>query len=90
MKNNNDNNVETTITRGERELTPFEKRAKSLADGAYMMKVYQETSALVEKLEDLKKLEEELPVPLELLEKMADEAIIGLATDLEERFGVSA
>ena len=90
MKNNNDNNVDSTVTRGERELTPFEKRAKALEDGAYMMKVYQETSVLIEKLEEIKTLEAELPIPLEVLEMMASETIIGLAKDLEERFGVSA
>ena len=84
-----DTNVKT-ITRDTRDLTPFEKRAKALEDGAYMMKIYQETSTLIEKLEEIKTLEAELPVPLELLEKMADEAIIGLATDLEERYGICA
>ena len=90
MKNNNDNNVEKSSNSPISELTPFEKRAKALENGAYMMKIYQETSALVEKLESLKEFEGDLPVAFELIDNIADEAIAGLANDLEERFGVSA
>ena len=90
MKNNNDNNVESTIARGERELTPLEKLEEQRKRGAYLMRVYQETSTLLKKLEELKECTDELPLPYSVLETMADEAIVGLATDLEERYGISA
>ena len=85
-----DNNVTTSTPRESRELTPFERHAEGRAKAAYMMKMFHETAALVKRLDDLREFEDDLPVPLELLEEMADEAIIGLAQDLEARFGISA
>ena len=84
-----DSNVDT-ITRDTRELTPLEKLEEQRKRGAYLMRVYQETSTLLKKLEELKECTDELPLPYSVLETMADEAIIGLATDLEERYGISA
>ena len=84
-----DANVKT-ITRDTRDLTPLERLEEGRKRGAYLMRVYQETSTLLEKLEELKECSDELPIPYAALERMADEAIIGLATDLEERYGICA
>ena len=84
-----DPNVKT-ITRDTRDLTPLEKLEEQRKRGAYLMRVYQETSTLLNKLEELKESTDELPLPYSVLETKAYEAIIGLATDLEERYGISA
>ena len=44
----------------------------------------------LQKLEELKECSDELPLPYAALERMADEAIVALATDLEERYGICA
>jgi len=84
-----DANVKT-ITRDTRDLTPLERLEEGRKRGAYLMRVSQETSTLLKKLEELKECGDELPLPYAALERMADEAIVALATDLEERYGICA
>ena len=84
-----DTNVKS-ITRDTRDLTPLEKWEEGRKRGAHLMRVSQEIAALLKKLEELEEFSDELPLPYATLEKMADEAIIGLATDLDERYGICA
>ena len=84
-----DANVKT-ITRDTRDLTPLERLEEGRKRGAHLMRVSQETTALLKKLEELEEFSDELPLPYAALEKMADEAIVGLAADLEKRYGICA
>ena len=85
-----DNNVDSTITRDPREMTPFERHAAGLEKAAYIMRIHKDTEELIKRLEELEELAEDLPLPLETLQALADEAIIGLAQDLEARYGICA
>jgi len=84
MKNNNVDNVDSTITRS---LTPFEQHAENQLKQAQYMQLVLETVKLVEGLESLQALEGETQA---LLDNFADEAIIMLATEMEQDHGVSA
>ena len=67
--------------------TPFERAERRLREGAHMMRIFTETQLL---LEGLKKAEEADSELQPLLDRLADEAIVALATELEEQHGVSA
>jgi len=70
-----------------RKLTPFERVKVAHARNAHLMQIMVETQLLIEGLEKAKDAD---PSMLPTLERMADEAIIALATELEEIHGVSA
>ena len=88
MKTKNDNNVtKNNVTT----LTPFEKHAENARNNARIM---HETSAIIEKLGELKGLiDDESETEGEVfdtLSTIADEALIGLALELENKYGISA
>ena len=68
-------------------LTPFEQARKSHEKNAHMMQIMIETQLLIEGLEKAKDAD---PAMLPVLEKLADEAIVALAQEMEEKHGVSA
>ena len=70
-----------------KQLLPFEKVRMQHAKSAPMMQIIAETMLLIEGLEKAKDAD---PSLLPTLEKLADEAIIALATEMEEKHGVSA
>ena len=70
-----------------RNLTPFEESRLGWEKNAHIMQVMVETQLLVEGLEKAKDAD---PAMLPILDKLADEAIIALATEMEEKHGVSA
>jgi len=70
-----------------RELTPLERALAAHEKNAHMMQIMMETQMLIEGLEQAKAAD---PAMLPTLERLADEAIIALATELEEKHGVSA
>ena len=91
MKKIDDNNVTNTpvVT-----LTPFEKHAQNAINNAQIMRIMHETRAIVDKLGELKGLintesDDETQV-FDTLDGIADEALIGLALELENKFGISA
>jgi len=67
--------------------TPFERIAAQHAKNASLMSIYTETMLLIEGLEKAKDAD---PAMLPTLERLADEAIIALAQEMEEKHGVSA
>ena len=73
----------TTITRE----TPFERAHRRLREGAGMIRIYAETMML---LEGLERAEGADPAVAPILDRLADEAIVALARELEEEYGVSA
>ena len=70
-----------------RNLTPFEESRLGWEKNAHIMQVMVETQLLVEGLEKAKDAD---PAMLPILDKLADEAIVALAQELEEKHGVSA
>ena len=88
MKKNNDKNVET-ITR-EGELTPLEQFEERRMKRALFSKLLQETQAIVEGIEKLPEIEGVLGLSKEMLEEMTDKALVALANEMEEHFGISA
>ena len=70
-----------------RNLTPFERVRKGHELNAHMMQIMVETQMLIEGLEKAKSVD---PSMLPTLEKLADEAIIALAQEMQEKHGVSA
>ena len=70
-----------------KQLLPFEKVRMQHAKSAHMMQIIAETMLLIEGLEKAKDAD---PSLLPTLERLADEAIIALATEMEEKHGVSA
>lgn len=70
-----------------RELTPFEQAHKNHEKNAHMMQIMVETQLLLEGLEKSRHAD---PAMRPTLERLADEAIIALAAELEEKHGVSA
>ena len=70
-----------------RKLTPFERAKVAHEKNAHLMQIMVETQMLIEGLEKAKNADPEM---LPILEKLADEAIIALATEMEEHHGVSA
>ena len=70
-----------------KQLLPFEKVRMQHAKNAHMMQIVTETMLLIEGLEKAKDAD---PSLLPTLEKLADEAIIALATEMQEQHGVSA
>ena len=70
-----------------KQLLPFEKVRIGHAKNAHMMQIITETMLLIEGLEKAKDAD---PSLLPTLERLADEAIIALATEMEEKHGVSA
>ena len=70
-----------------RKLTPFERAIAGHEKNAHLMQIMVETQLLVEGLEQAKNAD---PSLLPTLERLADESIIALATELEEKHGVSA
>ncbi len=91
MKKIDDKNVTSTpdIT-----LTPFEKHAQNAINNAQIMRIMHETRAIIDKLGELKGLiDDENSVDNEVydtLSTIADEAIVGLALELEHKYGISA
>ena len=83
MPKTNEPDEQTTITRE----TPFERAERRLREGAHMMRIFTETQLLLEGLKKAERADSELQP---LLNRLADEAIVALATELEERHGVSA
>ena len=83
MPKTNESNEQTTITRE----TPFERAERRLREGAHMLRIFTETQLVLEGLKKAEKADSELQP---LLDRLADEAIVALATELEERHGVSA
>ena len=83
MPKTNEPDETTTITRE----TPFERAHRRLREGAGMIRIYTETQLLLEGLERAKGAD---PVMQPVLDRLADEAIVALAAELEERYGVSA
>lgn len=70
-----------------KQLLPFEKVRMQHAKNAHMMQIVTETMLLIEGLEKAKDAD---PSLLPTLERLADEAIIALATEMQEQHGVSA
>jgi len=70
-----------------RKLTPFERAIAAHERAAHLMQIMVETQLLIEGLEKAKDAD---PAMLPTLERLADEAVIALATELEEKHGVSA
>lgn len=70
-----------------KQLLPFEKVRMEHAKNAHMMQIVTETMLLIEGLEKAKDAD---PSLLPTLERLADEAIIALATEMQEKHGVSA
>ena len=68
-------------------LLPFEKTRMEHAKNAHMMQIMVETMLLIEGLEKAKDAD---PSIRTTLERLADEAIIALAQEMEENHGVSA
>jgi hypothetical protein len=91
MKNKDDNNPTSTpdVT-----LTPFEIHAKNSLINAEKTRIMHETNAIIQKLDELNALfdgeDEALDDVYWTLKKVADGALIGLASELEEMFGISA
>ena len=69
------------------QLLPFEKARMQHAKNAHVMQIVTETMLLIEGLEKAKDAD---PAILPTLERLADEAIIALATEMQEKHGVSA
>ena len=70
-------------------LTPLELREKRAEANANLVRLMHETMVLTQKLEEVRELEDELPMPLEMLEQLAAEALVGIAQELETRYGIS-
>ena len=70
-----------------KQLLPFEKVRMQHAKNAHMMQIVTETMLLIEGLEKAKDAD---PSLLPTLERLADEAIIALATEMQDKHGVSA
>ena len=83
MPKTNESDETTTITRE----TPFERAHRRLREGAGMIRIYTETQLLLEGLERAKGAD---PAMQPILDRLADEAIVALAAELEEQYGVSA
>ena len=74
-------------TNKKQQLTPFEKLREGHAKNSHVMQIITETMLLIEGLEKAKDAD---PAVLPVLNKLADEAIIALANEMEEHHGVSA
>ena len=83
MPKTNETDETTTITRE----TPFERAHRRLREGAGMIRIFAETQQLLEGLERAQQAD---PSLAPVLDRLCDEAIIALATELEEQYGVSA
>lgn len=70
-----------------RELTPLEAMLAATRKNAHYMSLIVETGLLLEGLEKAKDAE---PAMHATLEKLADEAIVSLAQEMELKHGVSA
>ena len=91
MKKIDENNVTNVpdIT-----LTPLEKHAQNALINAEKTRIMHEAIAIIEKLDELKALcdgeDEAADVVYHTVKAVADEALIGLALELENKFGISA
>tara|TARA_Y100000593_G_scaffold16044_2_gene31682 strand:- start:206 stop:472 length:267 start_codon:yes stop_codon:yes gene_type:complete len=88
MKNKDDKNVETITRTGE--LTPLELWEKRSKENANLVRLMHDTMTLVTKLEEAREMQSELPIPIETLETLAAEALVGIAQELETHYGISA
>ena len=79
-----DTNISSSVTRN---LTPFEQHQLAWQKSAHIMQVMQETQLIID---GLQKAQEVNPEVLATVERLADEAIMALATELAEKHGVSA
>tara|TARA_R110001592_G_scaffold20661_1_gene83527 strand:- start:1092 stop:1328 length:237 start_codon:yes stop_codon:yes gene_type:complete len=68
-------------------LTPLEKHRARIVSNAHYMSLIIETQLLLEGLEKAKDAD---PSQALLLEALADEAIISLAQEMQDKHGVSA
>ena len=68
-------------------LTPFEQYQMRSASNAHYMSLIIETQLLLEGLEKAKSAD---PSQALLLEALADDAIVALATEMAQKHGVSA
>ena len=83
-----DHNVETITRTGE--LTPLEKFEERRLKRVHFMKLLQETQALVEGIANLPEIEGVLGLDRKTLEQLTDTALVALANEMEEHFGISA
>ena len=67
--------------------TPFERVERKLREGASLIRIWTETQLLLEGLERAREAD---PAMQPILDRLADEAIVALATELETEHGVSA
>ena len=88
MKKNDDKNVNTITRSGE--LTPLERFEERRVKQALFTKLLQETQALVEGIEKLPELKGIMGLDEDILEEVTDKALMTLAAEMEEHFGVSA
>jgi|SaaInlStandDraft_2_1057019.scaffolds.fasta_scaffold210088_2 hypothetical protein len=88
MKNKDDKNVETITLEGE--LTPLEQFEERRMKRALFAKLLQETQALVEGIEKLPELKGIMGLDEKVLEEVTNKALVTLADEMEEHFGVSA
>ena len=74
-------------TKSTRELTPLEAMEAATRKNAHFMSLMVETGLLLDGLERAKHAD---PALLPVLEKLANDAIVALAIEMEEQHGVSA
>ena len=74
-------------TNNKQQLTPFERIREGHAKNSHVMQIITETMLLIEGLE---KAKDTNPAVLPVLNKLADEAIIALANEMEQHHGVCA
>ena len=87
MKKIDENNE---ILRKNSQKTPFESVAETAKKRAILAKILAETRQIVASYEHIASIAKSTGMPLETLEKYADDAIIELAEAMETHFGVSA
>lgn len=67
--------------------TPFERVERKLREGASLIRIWTETQLLLDGLERARGAD---PAMQPILDRLAEEAIVALATELETKHGVSA
>ena len=87
MKKIEENNVNL---RKNTRKTPFENAENWAKKRAILSKIFADTRQIVASYEHLQDIAKMTGMPLETLEKYANDAIIELAEAMENEFGVSA
>lgn len=72
------------------ELTPFELFEQRQVKRALFAKLIRETQALVESIDKISEIEGAFGLDRETLEQVTDLALVTLANEMQEHFGVSA